>query len=190
MKRQLDGRRRQPRPESRTGLRRAGSQQVNTSNHYTVAAADAPSASPRSTAPRCWRSTASGSRTPPTSPSSWSARSRWTRRCRCSRGTSASLPSTGTRTRARSRTSASRFPPDVERARVEKGREPQQPDGHQLLRRSAARAERAGARHRRHDRVLETALARHPARGARADLHGVGRPVAVVAPARRRPHPA
>ena len=63
-----------------------------------------------------------------------------------------------------------------------------EPDGDQLLRRSVAGSRRTGARRRR-DAGPGNRAARHAPRGARPDLHGVGRPRPVAAAARGRPRP-
>ena len=58
-------------------------------------------------------------------------------------------------------------------------------DRDQLLRRSGRGSRRAGEHLGGHDRAGHRA-SRHPPRGSRPDLHGVGEPLAVAAPAGRR----
>ena len=97
--------RRQSRAEPRPGVRReAGAS--STRRTTTRRSRSPPSGWRRSIRRRCTRSTATGSRTPPTSRSSWSARSRSRRRFRCSRATSDRCPRPDGGCRS-SRTSAS-----------------------------------------------------------------------------------
>ena len=126
---------RQPRQKSGPGVRREG-RQVNTSNHYTSQPLTAEARRDARSREDARRSTARGSPTPPTSRCSWSARSRPRRPCRCSRSTS-------DRCRRPARKSSQfkdvgvRFPTAIERAKVEKGREPRSQTDDQLLRRSS-----------------------------------------------------
>ena len=110
--------------------------QVNIEQSLHLAAADARRGSQTLDRAAMARSTRSGSRTRPTSRSSWSARSRSTTRCRCVARYVGSLPSTGKAASA-SPTSGSSFPAASERVVVEKGREPRGTDGPELLCRSA-----------------------------------------------------
>ena len=98
-----------------------------------------------------------------------------------------SLPSTGKRT-SQYKDLEVRFPSANERVRVEKGREPR---SQTVISFFADPSPDAGEQERiiAATTVLSTALARRAARGARADLHGVGGAVAIVAPARWRPYP-
>ena len=87
-----------------------------------------------------------------------------------------------------SRTSAITFPPTTETRQGREGTRAEERDRDQLLRRSAGRrSDGAGAGAGR-DRRPRDRPARHPARGARADLHRVGGSGAGAAAARRRLH--
>ena len=127
---------------------------------------------------------ARASPTPPTSRSSWSARSRSTRPCRCWRATSARCrpPASATSTFKDVGDPLSRRPTSASRSK--QGREPRGQTVISFFADPSPDPHRAGKYRRRDDGARHRA-ARHPARGSRADLHGQRRPVAAAAAARR-----
>ena len=147
-------------------------EQVNTSNHYTSQPLTPERVDDARPSRRWWRSTGSGSRTPPTSRSSWSAtfkRRRSDPAARPLRRLACRRPEPRPRT---SRTWAFDFPAAVERGRVEKGREPRSQTVISFFADPPAdpmTQERIVAA----TTVLRDGAARRAARRARPDLHGV-----------------
>ncbi len=106
--------------------------------------------------------------------------------CRCSRGTSGRCRRPARR-RSQFKDIGVRFPTGVQKAQVEKGREPRSQTAISFCADPSFDPIEQEKRHRR-DGGARNGAARLVARGSRADLHGIGRPGSVAAAARRRLH--